>query len=48
MIGKPSPCCDAPMVAFISLNIKMCWKCRKEYQWDLKPGQKPLFKRSPD
>jgi len=45
---KKSPCCGELLIKYISMNKKVCYKCRQEFDWNLEPGQKPLFQRSGD
>lgn len=43
MDSEMSPCCNDVLVRFISLNKKLCNKCHKYYEWNLKKDQPPLF-----
>lgn len=43
-----SPCCQAPLVLFRTLNYKKCAECKTDYPWDLDEGQAPLVTDSRD
>lgn len=44
--GAGSPCCQAPILHFRSMNKKVCADCRQEFDWYLKNGQIPLIKHT--
>lgn len=37
------PICNGALLMFRSLNKKCCVDCRTEFDWQLKPNQKPLI-----
>lgn len=41
--GKPCPVCGGPLVSLPSMNLRVCADCRREFDWHLSPGQKPLL-----
>jgi len=41
--SRNCPKCGAAMLLFTSLNMKACVDCFAEYDWFLKPKQKPLI-----
>lgn len=44
--AEGTPCCQAPIVHYRSLNKKVCADCGQEFEWPLKEGQKPLIKHT--
>lgn len=44
--AEGSPCCQAPILHFRSMNKKVCADCRQEFDWYLKNGQMPLIKHT--
>lgn len=36
------PACGGPLLLFMSLNMKCCNDCRKEYTWLLEDKEKPM------
>lgn len=42
-MGKKCPACSAPMVDLRSLNLRQCVGCRREFDWHLADGQRPLI-----
>lgn len=41
--GKPCPVCCSPLVDLRSLNKRICIGCKREFEWRLEEGQKPLI-----
>jgi len=44
--AEGSPCCQAPILHFRSMNKKVCADCGQEFDWYLKNGQMPLIKHT--
>ena len=41
--GKACPACSGPLVSFATMNLRICGDCKREFDWQLAPGQKPLL-----
>lgn len=47
MSTKTCPYCGSiALVLLTSMNKKVCGDCSKEFDWNLDPGQKPLFEKT--
>ena len=44
--GKPCPVCGTPMVNLSSINLRICTGCKRNEEWHLTAGQKPLINTS--
>lgn len=42
VIGKPCQACGEPLVNLASLRKSVCVGCKREVEWELDRGQKPL------
>ena len=43
LLGKPCPDCGSPLVSLSSLSRRICSGCKREQEWTLDDGQKPLL-----
>ena len=46
VIGKPCQACGEPLVNLASLRKRVCIGCKREVEWNLDRGQKPLVNTS--